>query len=145
MNVRLFALFSVIVTLAACSVKYVGKYYDGPDLPENQVGIVTFIRVGDQAAILCKINGESVNMDTKNRSVSLLPGKYAVLFLFVPAYGYSKAVEWTFSVEAGHKYAVRFPEQQPPSSLVLWLEDLTAGKRVTDMTSSPLKINYACL
>jgi hypothetical protein len=145
MNARSFVLFSVIAVSAACSAKYVGKNYDGPDLPENQVGIVTFSRIDDQAAILCKVNGQSVNMDPKDRSVSVLPGKHAVLFLFVSPNRRSVAVEWTFSVEAGHKYAVKFPERQPPSSTVLWLEDLTAGKRVTDITSSPLKSNYACL
>jgi hypothetical protein len=143
MNARLSAFF-LIATLTACSAKYVGKNYDGPDLPENQVGVVTFSRVGDAAAILCKINGQSVSMDSKNRSVAMLPGKYAVLFLFTSPNRQSVAVEWSFTVEAGHKYAVRFPEQQA-SSIVLWLEDLTAGKRVTEITSSPLKSSYACL
>jgi hypothetical protein len=145
MNARVFALMFVTLTLAGCSAKYVGKNYDGPDLPETQVGFVTFSRVGDAAAILCKIDGQSVNMDPKNRSVSMLPGKQAVLFLFTSPNRQSVAVEWTFNVEAGRKYAVRFPERQPSASTVLWLEDLTAGKRVTEITSSPLKSSYACL
>ncbi|MBI2210050.1 MAG: hypothetical protein HYV05_02625 [Deltaproteobacteria bacterium] len=140
--------------LAACSAKYVGKNYDGPDLPENEVGIVIFKKSGTsvlggvlaykrQAVVSCKVDGERIDMDPEKRSVNLLPGKHTVLFMY-DGKRPLVAVEWTFNIEAGHKYLITFPEEQPDSGIMMWLEDLTTGKRVTDITSSPLKSPYAC-
>jgi hypothetical protein len=141
-------------SFAACSAKYVGKSYDGPDLPESEVGIVIFKKSGTsvlggvlaynhQAVVSCKVDGERIDMEQEKRSVNLLPGKHTLLFMY-DGKRPLVAVEWTFNVEAGHKYLITFPEEQPDSSIMMWLENLTTGKRVTDITSSPLKSPYAC-
>ena len=138
----------------ACSAKYVGKYYDGPDLPDNEVGVVIFNKISSnvlagilvsnhQAVVSCKVDGERVDIDPETRSVKVRPGKHTVLFMY-DGKRPLVAVEWTFNVEAGHKYLITFPERQPDSGLLMWLENLTTGKRVTDVTSSPLKSPYAC-
>jgi hypothetical protein len=142
------------VAFTGCSAKYVGKNYDGPDLPESEIGIVIFKESGTpvlggvlaykrQAVVLCKVNGERIDMEPKKRSVSMLPGKHTVLFIY-DGKRPLVAVEWTFDVEAGNKYLIAFPEEQPDSGIMMWLENLTTGKRVTDITSSPLKSPYAC-
>lgn len=151
----IFCLFVIFGTaFSACSAKYVGKSYDGPELPESEVGTVIFKKTGTsvlggvlaynrQAAVLCKVDGERVDMDPEKRSVTMLPGKHRVLFMY-DGKRPLVAVEWTFNVEAGHKYLVTFPDEQPDSGIMLWLENLTTGKRVEDITSSPLKSPYAC-
>jgi hypothetical protein len=144
----------VLSTFPACSVKYVGRSYDGPELPESEVGIVIFKKTGtsvlggvlvhnQQAAVLCKVDGERIGMEPEKRSVSMLPGKHRVLFMY-QGKGPLVAVEWSFNVDPGQKYLIAFPDEQPDSGVMMWLENLTTGKRVTEITSSPFKSPYAC-
>lgn len=148
------ALLLGALSFAACSAKYVGKNYPGPDLPETDIGTIIFktthIEVlGEllvqyrQAVVLCKVNGERIDMDPETRSVNVLPGKHSFLFMY-DGKRPLVAVEWTFNVEAGHKYQINFPDEQPPFGIMMWLENVTTGKRVTEVTSSPVKSAYAC-
>ena len=68
-------------------------------------------------------------MDPEKRSVSMLPGKHTVLFIY-DGKRPLVAAEWIFNIEAGHKYLIAFPEEQPDSGIMMWLENLTTGKRV---------------
>ena len=93
----------------ACSAKYVGRSYDGPELPESEVGTVIFKKTGtnvlggvlvrnQQAAVLCKVDGQKIDMEPEKRSVSMLPGKHAVLFMY-QGKGPLVAVEWSLNVD----------------------------------------------
>ena len=93
--------------------------------------------------VLCKVDGERIDMEPEKRSVSMLPGKHRVLFMY-QGKGPLVAVEWSFNVDPGHKYLIAFPDEQPDSGVMMWLENLTTGKRVTEITSSPFKSPYAC-
>ena len=131
---------------SGCSAKYIGKAYDGPDLPENVVGTVKFKNLkklfNNQSVKPCKVDGVRVDADS-NESISVKSGKHALLFMY-DGKGPLVTVEWTFNVEAGHKYLVSFPEEQTHTSISMWLEDLSTGQRVTDITSSPLKGVFTC-
>jgi hypothetical protein len=155
-NWRRLILSVLILTapLPGCSAKYVGRSYDGPELPESDVGTLIFRKSGTavlggvlvhnlQAAVLCKVDGERIDMDPEKRSVSVLPGKRSVLFIY-QGKGPLFAVEWTFNVEPGHKYLISFSDEQPDSGVMMWLENLTTQERVTEITSSPAKSPYAC-
>jgi hypothetical protein len=154
-SIQICVLLIVAVAFTGCSAKYVGKNYDRPDLPESEIGVVIFKKSGTpvlggvlaykhQAVVLCKVDGEKIDMDPEKRSVSMLPGKHTVLFMY-DGKRPLVAVEWTFNIQARHKYLIAFPEEQPDSGVMMWLENLTTGKRVTDITSAPLKSPYACL
>ena len=141
--------FSLLLALlsASCSPKYIGKFYDGPDLPESEVGTVIFQSRGgwfnSESVVLCKIDGIRVDMNPDKRSVDVLPGMRTIMFVYDKIKPLS-SIEWTFRIEPGHKYLVGFPDQQPGSGFILWLDDLTMGKRVNDVTASALKSFYAC-
>jgi len=146
------ALLLSCLPLAACSAKYVGKHYPGPNLPETDVGTIIFRTTSTkvlggllthhrQAVVLCKVDGERIEMDPETRSVNVLPGKHSLLFMY-DGKRPLVAVEWTFNVEGGHKYLITFPDEQPDSGIMMWLENLTTGKRIMNVTSSPLKSAY---
>jgi hypothetical protein len=131
---------------SGCSAKYVGKTYDGPELPDTEVGTVKFNNLkklfNNQKVIPCKLDGVRIDADS-NQSISVKAGKHALLFMY-DGKGPLMTVEWTFNVEARHKYLVSFPEEQSIGSISMWLEDLSAGQKVTDITSSPLKGVFTC-
>jgi hypothetical protein len=135
------------VFLIGCAANYVGKTYDGPELPSNEVGTIRFDEhkkfFGGQIVIPCKLDGIRVDVNTNDRTITVMPGKHTLLFMYDGA-GPLVTVEWTFTVEGGHTYLITFPKDQPPSNIMLWLEDLTTGKKVTDITSSPLKGAFSC-
>jgi hypothetical protein len=133
--------------LGGCSAKYVGKSYDGPDLPNTEVGTVKFNDLekmfNNQAVVPGKVDGVRVDMNPKDRTVTVKPGMHTFCFMY-DGKGPLVTVEWSFNVEAGHTYLITFPPEQSASGIALWLEDLTLGKRVTDVTSSPLKGAFSC-
>jgi hypothetical protein len=145
------SLVTAVVVLCAfagaCHARYIGKTYDGPDLADDEVGTIRFNDLkklfNNQAVLPCKLDGVRVDADA-NRSIIVKPGKHTLQFMYDGAKRKLLAVEWTFNVEAGHRYVVSFPEEQPADSVELWLEDLSAGRKVTDITSSPLKGGLAC-
>jgi hypothetical protein len=111
------------VTFTGCSVKFVGRNYDGPDLPESEIGIIIFKESGTpvlggilaykrQSVVLCKVDGKRIDMDSEKRSVSILPGKHTVLFIY-DGKRPLVAVQWTFNIEAGHKYLIAFQRNSP--------------------------------
>lgn len=140
-------LIALSVLFISCTAKYVGKSYDGPELPDSEVGIVIFNDlnkfVNNQAVIPCKVDGVRVDMNPEDRSVDMLPGEHNVLFMY-DGKGPLVTIEWTFRVEAGHRYLITFDEENSSSQMKLWLEDLTEGERVTEITSSPLKGAFSC-
>lgn len=140
-------LIVICIVLQGCAAKYVGKAYDGPDLPNSKVGIIKFNDLkkmfNNQAVIPGKVDGVRVDMNPNDRTITVKPGRHTLCFMY-DGKGPLVTVEWSFNVEAGHEYLITFPDQQPPSGIALRLEDLTTGKPVSDVTSSPLKGPFSC-
>jgi hypothetical protein len=141
------ALIVTTLLFVGCSAKYVGKTYDGPDLPIGEVGVITFDNLNrmfnNQKVLPCKLDGIRIDMDPKDQTITVKPGKHTLLFMY-DGRGPLVTVEWTFNAEPGHAYLVTFPKEQSFNSIIMWLEDLTAGKRVTKISSSPLKGAFSC-
>jgi hypothetical protein len=136
-----------VVFFAACSGKFVGRSYEGPDLPESEVGTVVFDSVmklfNNQVVVSCKIDGQRVDMDPKTRSVKMPPGKRTILFMY-RGNGPRIAVEWIVNIEAGHKYLITFSDHQPASGPLLRLEDRTTGQHLIDVDTSHFRSSWTC-
>jgi len=74
---------------AECSVKYVGKNYPGLNLPETDFGTAIFRSTSSkvlggllthlrQVAVLCKVDGQRIDMNPETPSVKELLGKHSL-------------------------------------------------------------------
>lgn len=140
----------VCTLIAGCSAtKYIGRSYDGPELPKNQVAAL----FGDdldqvwhnQATLVCRVDGKKVEVSETDKSVHVLPGGHTVMVLYTGGTQGQHAIEFTFNVDAGNDYQFTFDKGATGRNMILWVENTTTGEKVQDIKSSPLKSPLACV
>jgi hypothetical protein len=159
-------LLPVLILLATnCSTKYIGRAYEGPELPASEVGVVVFNHLSNssfyQRIVPCKVDGQKVKMYQESNSLHVLPGKHTLMWIY-DSPGPLITAESTIHITAGHRYLFTFSEANtiPPDRLLLeiatygiykagpnvsiWLEDSTIGQRVMEITSVPKSI-FSCM
>jgi hypothetical protein len=147
------AIGSWLLVIACSETRLEGHGYDGPELPQAEVGTVR----GDSTdrfwnntfVLICKIDDRKVAARPTDRSIDSLPGEHK--FLLVHHYGgkFDRAVELTFIVEAGHTYLITFDKKSMKEASVdtsssLWVEDIATSQRLLNVKSSNFKSSYAC-
>ena len=144
---------SWLLVIACSETRLEGHSYDGPELPQAEVGTV----IGDSTdkfwnnilVLICKIDGRKVAARPTDRSIDSLPGEHRFLLVHHHGGKFDRAVELTFTVEAGHTYLITFDkkstmEASSDRSFSLWVEDIVAGQRLMNVKSSNLKSSYVC-
>ena len=147
-----FAFGSLLLVIACYQTRLEGLSYDGPALPQAEVGTV----IGDSTdrfwnntfVLVCKVDDRKVMARPTDRSIDSLPGEHRFLLVY-HGRKFHRAVELTFAVEPGHRYLITFDkksvmEAEFDSSSSLWVEDIAANQRLMNVQSAALKSSYAC-
>lgn len=138
--------FGSWLLIVACSeTRLEGHGYDGPELPQAEVGTVmgdsTDRFLNNVLVRICKIDDRKVLARRTDRSIDSLPGEHKFLLFHHHGGKFDRTVELTFTVEAGHTYLITFDRN---NSSLLWVEDIATSQPLMNVKSSDIGSSYAC-